>query len=143
DLKKASDHLWLHGKGLKVSSVTITDAQGDTHAGKYDGAVTGDAERAGVARVDFGTTLQPQKIKLKFEFTAPYNKTLQDYYKVVFAGDAYLQTQMEPISARLAFPCFDEPGFKAPLNLSLTIPEADKAVANTAEVGEKPAGHGW
>jgi alanyl aminopeptidase len=143
DLKKASNYVWLHGKDLKVSSVTVTDAHGKTHAGKYDGAVTPGAEKAGIARVDFGTTLQPQKIKLKFDFTAPYNRTLQGYYKVVFAGDAYAMTQMEPISARLAFPCFDEPGFKAPLNLSLTIPDADKAVANAAETGSKPAGAGW
>ena len=143
DLKKAANHLWLHGKDLKVSSVTITDAHGRTRAGKYDGDVTAEAEKAGVARVDFGATLQPQKLKLKFGFTAPYNGTLQGYYKVVFAGNAYLQTQMEPISARLAFPCFDEPGFKVPLNLSLTIPAADKAVANAAETGSKPAGAGW
>lgn len=143
DLKKASSYLWLHGKDLKVSSVTITDAHGRTQVGKYDGAVTPAAAQAGVARVDFGTTLQPQRIKLKFDFSAPYNATLQGYYKVVFAGDAYLQTQMEPISARLAFPCFDEPGFKAPLTLSLTIPAADKAVANAAETGSKPAGAGW
>jgi alanyl aminopeptidase len=143
DLKQASNYLWLHGKDLKVSSVTVTDAHGKTHAGKYDGAVTKDAEQAGVARVDFGATLQPQKIKLTLAFTAPYNGTLQGYYKVVFAGNAYLQTQMEPISARLAFPCFDEPGFKAPLSLTLTIPDADKAVANAAETGSKPAGAGW
>ncbi len=143
DLKKAANHLWLHGKDLKVSSVTITDARGHTHTGRYEGAVTKDAEQAGVARVDFGRTLQPQKIKLKFDFTAPYNKTLQGYYKVVFAGNAYAMTQMEPISARLAFPCFDEPGFKAPLTLSLTIPAADKAVANAPKTGDKPAGQGW
>ena len=143
DLKKAANHLWLHGKDLKVSSITITDAKSRAHTGKYEGAVTDDAGKAGVARVDFGTTLQPQKIKLKFDFTAPYNSTLQGYYKVVFAGNAYLQTQMEPISARLAFPCFDEPGFKAPLTLSLTIPDADKAVANAPQTGDKPAGTGW
>ena len=143
DLKKASSYVWLHGKDLEVSSVTVTDARGRTHAGKYDGAVTKEAGQAGVVRVDFGATLQSQKIKLKFDFTAPYNGTLQGYYKVVFAGDAYLQTQMEPISARLAFPCFDEPGFKAPLNLSLTVPDVDKAVANAAQTGSKPAGAGW
>jgi alanyl aminopeptidase len=143
DLKKASNYLWLHGKDLKVSSVTVTDAAGHQHTGNYHGAVTRKAEQAGVARVDFGSTLQPQKIKLKFEFTAPYNKTLQGYYKVVFAGNAYAMTQMEPISARLAFPCFDEPGFKAPLTLSLTIPDADKAVANAARTGDRPAGKGW
>jgi alanyl aminopeptidase len=143
DLKKPSSHLWLHGKDLKVSQVTITDAAGRVHAGSYNGKVTKDAEDAGVARVDFGTVLAPQKLKLKFVFAASYNQTLQGYYKVVFAGNAYAMTQMEAISARLAFPCFDEPGFKAPLTLSLTIPDADKAVANAAETGSKPAGKGW
>ncbi len=143
DLKQASNYLWLHGRDLKVASVTVTDAKGHTHVGKYDAAVTPQAEHAGVARIDFGTTLAPQKITLKLDYSAPYNQTLQGYYKVTFAGNAYLQTQMEPISARLAFPCFDEPGFKAPLTLSLTIPEADKAAANAAEVGEKPASKGW
>lgn len=143
DLKQAANHLWLHGKDLKVSRVVVTDAHGKTHTGKYDGAVTKAAEQAGVARVGFGTTLQPQKIELTLDFMAPYNQTLQGYYKVVFAGNAYAMTQMEPISARLAFPCFDEPGFKAPLDLSLTIPDADKAVANAAESGSQPAGKGW
>src|SRR6185312_12176345 len=103
-LKQASDHLWLHGKDLKVTTVTVTDAAGKAHTGKYDGAVSKDAGRAGVARIDFG-------------------ETLQGYYKVVFAGDAYAMTQMEPISARFAFPSFDEPGFKAPLTLRLTVPD--------------------
>jgi alanyl aminopeptidase len=143
DLRKPSNYLWLHGKDLKVSSVTITDAAGHKLTGTYNGAVTPQAEQAGIARVDFGSTLQPQKLELRFVFAAPYNQTLQGYYKVVFAGDAYAMTQMEPISARLAFPCFDEPGFKAPLNLSLTIPDADKAVANAAQTSERAADKGW
>ncbi len=142
-LKQAADHLWLHGKDLKVASVTVTDAAGKAYAGKYDGAASKDAERAGVARIDFGATLQPQKLELAIDFTAPYNQTLQGYYKVVFAGDAYAMTQMEPISARFAFPSFDEPGFKAPLTLSLTIPDVDQAVANAPQASSKPAGQGW
>ncbi|TAN07707.1 MAG: M1 family peptidase [Rhodanobacteraceae bacterium] len=143
NLKRESSYLWLHGKDLQVSRVTVTDARGHVHAGKYVADATKAAEQAGVARVDFAATLQPQRIKLAFVFTAPYNQTLQGFYKVVFAGNAYAMTQMEPISARLAFPCFDEPGFKAPLTLSLTIPDADKAVANAAEASDKPAGKGW
>jgi alanyl aminopeptidase len=143
NLKKASKYLWLHGKDLKVSKVTVIGANGARRAGKYDDDVTSAAKKAGVSRIDFGTLLQPQTLALKIAFSAPYNKTLQGYYKVVSAGHAYLQTQMEPISARLAFPCFDEPGFKAPLSLSLTIPDADKAVANAAQARDKPARKGW
>ncbi|MGH9809618.1 MAG: M1 family metallopeptidase, partial [Terriglobia bacterium] len=139
DLKKPSDHLWLHGKELKVSEVTVTDAQGKAHTGKYTQA---DAD-AGVARIDFGAALQPQNLQLKITFNAPYNQTLEGFYKVTFAGDDYAMTQMEPISARYAFPCFDEPDFKTPMTLTLTIPADDKAVANTAQAKEAPASSGW
>ena len=138
DLKRPSDHLWLHGKSLKVSSVTITDATGHARAGKYDEV----APTVGVARIEFGSTLPSQEVTLKITFSASYNQALQGYYKVLFADNAYAMTQMELISARLAFPCFDEPGIKVPLTLSLTIPNADKAVANTAQASDRPSGKG-
>ena len=47
-LTQASDHLWLDGADLKVSKVTITDAAGKAHAGKY---VAVDAERSEERRV--------------------------------------------------------------------------------------------
>ena len=139
DLKRPSDHLWLHGKSLKVSSVTITDATGHARAGKYDEV----APTVGVARIEFGSTLPSQEVTLKITFSASYNQALQGYYKVLFADNAYAMTQMELISARLAFPCFDEPGIKVPLTLSLTIPNADKAVATTAQASDRPSGKGW
>src|SRR5574337_597133 len=138
-LARASDHLWLDGKDLKVSKVTITDAAGKTHQGRY---VDVDP-RAGVVRVDFGSTLQPQELSLKFEYRAPLNAQLQGLYKVSARGQPYAMTQMEPISARYAFPSFDEPGFKTPFDISLTIPDNEVGVANTRQVAEAPAGKGW
>jgi alanyl aminopeptidase len=139
DLKKPSDHLWLHGKDLHVTAVSVSDAHGHEHSGRYREAVP----QAGLARIDLGEVLEPQRLTLTLAFTAPYNATLQGFYKVMFAGRAYAMTQMEPISARLAFPCFDEPGFKAPLTLSLTIPDADAAVANTVLASQKKQAGGW
>jgi len=139
DLKKPSDHLWLHGKDLRVTNVSLSDAHGHQHSGHYREAVP----QAGLARIDLGEVVEPQRLTLTIGFDAPYNATLQGYYKVMFAGRAYAMTQMEPISARLAFPCFDEPGFKAPLTLSLTIPDADAAVANTVLASQKKNPGGW
>jgi cytosol alanyl aminopeptidase len=138
-LSQASDHLWLHGHDLKVSKVTVTDAAGKAHQGKYTVA----AEKEGVARIDFGGKLDPQELTLAIEFTAPLNKQLQGLYKVTHEGVPYAMTQMEPVSARYAFPGFDEPSFKTPFDLSLTIPAADVGIANTKQVKEEKAGEGW
>lgn len=137
-LSQASDFIWLHGKELKVSKVTVTDAAGKKHAGKYTVA----AEKEGVARIDLGAKLEGE-ITLAIEFTAPLNKQLQGLYKVSHEGVPYAMTQMEPVSARYAFPGFDEPSFKVPFDLSLTIPSDDQGVANTAQIKEEKAGAGW
>ncbi|HBK45198.1 MAG TPA: aminopeptidase [Xanthomonadaceae bacterium] len=138
-LKQASDHVWLHGKQLAVDKATLTGAGGKPMAVRY---VEADA-RAGVVRVDFGKLLQPQELTLEIAYRAPLNQQLQGLYQVRYQGHAYAMTQMEPVSARYAFPGFDEPGFKTPFDLSLTVPEGDQALANTAEVSSVPAGKGW
>jgi cytosol alanyl aminopeptidase len=138
-LKQASDHVWLHGKQLQVGAATVTIAGGKPAAARY---VQADPQ-TGVARVEFGKVLQPQTLTLEIAYRAPLNQQLQGLYQVRYQGLAYALTQMEPVSARYAFPGFDEPAFKTPFDLSLTVPDADKALANTAEVSSTPAGKGW
>jgi cytosol alanyl aminopeptidase len=48
----------------------------------------------------------------------------------------YLFTQFEETDARRAFPCFDEPGFKTPWQITLHVKSEDKAFANTPQVSE-------
>src|SRR5262249_23245827 len=44
--------------------------------------------------------------------------------------------------ARRGFPCFDEPGFKIPWDLELTVPEGLLAFANTSPLEERPVDGG-
>ena len=53
-------------------------------------------------------------------------------------GNSYLYTQFEPTDARRAFPCFDEPSFKSPWQISLRVPASMMAFSNTAEVSSTP-----
>jgi len=138
-LARASDHVWLDGSELNVSKVTVTDASGKTWPATY----TSVEPKAGVARVDFGRSLAPQQLTLRFDYSAPLNAQLQGLYKVTAKGKPYTITQMEPISARFAFPSFDEPGFKTPFDISITVPASETAVANTRQVKETPAADGW
>lgn len=51
-------------------------------------------------------------------------------------GHTYLYTQFESIDARRAYPCFDQPNFKTPWQITLHVLQEDKAVSNTREVSE-------
>jgi len=64
------------------------------------------------------------------------DKDSQGLFRQQEGGEWYAFTQFESISARQAFPSFDEPGWKVPWNLSLTIPQAMTAVASSPMVRE-------
>ncbi len=54
-------------------------------------------------------------------------------YRVSEEERWYGFTQFESTDARRAFPCFDEPGFKVPFDLSITTPKGMIAVTNSPE----------
>ena len=63
-------------------------------------------------------------------------------------GAWYAMTQFESTGARLAFPAFDEPGWKLPWTLTLTVPQALLAVSNMPALpatpdSRDPAPPGW
>src|SRR5258706_217985 len=60
-------------------------------------------------------------------------------------GEWYVVSQFESISARRAFPCFDEPGWKTPWRLTIDAPAAEVVVSNTPETraSAAPARAGW
>jgi alanyl aminopeptidase len=135
-LAKATDHVWLHGLDLTVSRVAITDAAGKAHTGTYT------AEPDGVAKVSFDGQLAAQEIQVTLDYTAPFNEKLEGLYKVKVENDSYAMTQMEAISARNAFPGFDEPRFKTPFDITLTVPKDDAVMANTLPKNEQASADG-
>ncbi|WP_230427399.1 M1 family metallopeptidase [Collimonas humicola] len=139
ELKQAADHLWLHGQDLSVGKVSLADSANHVHAAQYKVA----AKKEGVATVEFGQTLPAGRYRMTLEYSAPFNQQLEGVYKVSSQGAPYVITQMEAISARYAFPGFDEPSFKTPFTLSLTVPESQVAVANTRQVAEQKLDKGW
>ncbi|XP_043065120.1 aminopeptidase Ey-like [Drosophila ficusphila] len=63
--------------------------------------------------------------ELSVSFSAELQDQLKGYYRSSYVDPAHNETrwisitQFEPTSARLAFPCFDEPGYKAPFVITL------------------------
>ncbi len=75
--------------------------------------------------------------KLHFEYSGKVSPKSSEGIFQGRDGDLnYLFTQFEEIDARRAFPCFDEPGFKNPWQITLHVKSGDKAFANTPQVSE-------
>ncbi|MBL4910185.1 MAG: M1 family metallopeptidase [Alteromonadaceae bacterium] len=137
-IKKATKSFYLNGKELTINSVNITDRQGKK--------ITAKAEKTtveGVLRVSTDKTLSAGNYQITFTYNAPFNENLEGLHRVKDGGIYYAFTQMESISARLAFPSFDEPRFKTPYDMNLTVPENLIAVANTEETHTSKASKGW
>ena len=69
-------------------------------------------------------------------------KSSAGLFQLQDAGRWYLYTQFQPTDARRAFPCFDEPRFKAPWRVTLLVPKDQVALANSPEKARTDAGNG-
>jgi aminopeptidase N/puromycin-sensitive aminopeptidase len=82
------------------------------------------------ATFTFPKEIGPGKLVLNIHFTGILNDKLRGFYLSKTARRNYAVTQFEATDARRAFPCFDEPAFKATYDISLTIDLADTAISN-------------
>ncbi len=133
-----SSSLWIHGQNLAVSEVSATGEDGARIEGRWTQV---DAEE-GVARLAFERPVGPGAVRLHLVWTAPFDETLEGLYRVNVGDDAYAFTQFEPLSARRAFPSFDEPRFKTPFDVTLVVPSALGAFANSRDVESTPLPEG-
>ncbi|XP_030374192.1 aminopeptidase N-like [Scaptodrosophila lebanonensis] len=80
--------------------------------------------------------LQAAFYVIKLQFWAPLNRNLFGYYVSSYKDmetneTSYISvTQFEPADARCAFPCFDEPHFKATFDIILGHPSDFNALSN-------------
>lgn len=133
ELASPQETVWLHGKDLRVSSVTATPATGGAPVqGRWE-----QVEKDGVARITFPEPLAAGRHDLTIAYSADYDRRLRGIYKTTEDGRSYLFSQFQAISARLAWPGFDEPRFKTPFDIILTVKEGHEAVTTTPLAAEE------
>ncbi len=80
------------------------------------------------------------KAKLKISFNGLHNDKMSGFYRSSYNYEGkehyFMTTQFEAADARRAFPCFDEPEFKATYELSLLINSNLKAISNMPILSE-------
>jgi alanyl aminopeptidase len=134
DVQQPHATLWLHARGLSVKKA-VAKSGGASIDGVF--AIVDDVE--GLATLTLPRPVSGA-VTLHLEFDGPFHDDLDSLYRVKAGDDWYAFTQFEPLAAREAFPCFDEPGFKIPFDVVITHPSALKAIGNTRPVKDEAAG---
>jgi aminopeptidase N len=132
NIKQPVKSITLNAAEIKFESVTIY-ANGQ----KQTASVFLDLDKQ-QATFTFPETLPAGSATLSIRYTGILNNELRGFYLSKTARRNYAVTQFEPTDARRAFPCFDEPAFKATFDVSLVVDAKDTAISNGQIVSDKP-----
>ena len=129
-LQKAQSEIWLNGKDLAIERATI-DFGGKTHKARAQ-SIAGE-----FIRLKADQPVGPGRALLSIRYRAPLSdKVASGPFRRQVEGRWYAFTVFTPIDARRAFPCFDEPRFKTPWEMSIRVRRGDEAFANAPKTGE-------
>jgi puromycin-sensitive aminopeptidase len=128
----------LNAAELEFKTVSIEPPAGKA----LQGDVTLDGENEQAA-LDFRETLTPGPWELRISFSGVLNDKLHGFYRSTYKDNngqekPLASTQFESTDARRAFPCWDEPAFKAVFQPTLVIDQGLTAISNTRVVRETP-----
>ena len=122
----------LHAVGLQFETVSV-----GTGASAQPATITLD-DNAQTATLTVARTLAPGPTEIHARYTGVLGDSLRGLYLSRGTTRNYAVTQFESTDARRAFPCFDEPAFKATFTLTLTIDRGDTAISNGRIVSDTP-----
>jgi aminopeptidase N len=131
-LRAPATSITLNAADIKFGMVTLT-AQGRPQTA----TVTLDPARE-MAVLTVARLIPAGTATIDIAFEGVLNDKLRGFYLSKSHGRKYAVTQMEATDARRAFPCFDEPAYKATFDISLTIDGKDTAISNGPVVANKP-----
>jgi alanyl aminopeptidase len=130
DVREPTDVIWLNVRALTIDAAQLS-AEGRKQAAKVQ---TSAGEFAGFAAT---SAIPAGPAQLRIEYHGAFNKLDSDgLFMLQDGGERYVYSDFEPTNARKAFPCFDEPNFKAPWQLTLHVNKSDTAVSNTPAQSE-------
>jgi len=134
EVHKEVDEISLHADGIEISSVGLG----------LNGVPIPVTYSIGEDMLTLVSTqtLVPGKYSLVIDFSNQFNRQSVGLYRMETDGTGYAFTQFEATDARKAFPCFDEPVFKIPFQMTITAREGDEVVTNTPLVSESRQ-DGW
>ena len=140
EVTESVDEIVLHAAELEISNVVLEPV--DLAGVAAVGAAVHIDDDSESATLMADSTIAPGLWELTCTFTGSLNDKLVGFYRSTFVDDegetqTIATTQFQAPHARRAFPCFDEPDFKATFTVTLVVAEGLLAVSNTGETGRE------
>ena len=142
EVVEPTDRVMLNAIELDIHEAWLDrGGEGRVHAVvEYD-------EPAQRAALNLAEPLTAGRWELRCRFSGILNDQLRGFYRSTFTDmdgqeQVIATTQFEATDARRAFPCWDEPDFKATFGITLVVPDHLMAVSNGAEIQRGPSGSG-
>ncbi len=127
EVVEAVDQIVLNAIELEIHSVSVG-------GNPCEFSLDDDTERLFIdAAIGAGTT------SIEIAFTGVLNDKLRGFYRSTYTDDDGVEqviacSQMQATDCRRAFPCFDEPDFKATFGITLVVDDGLLAVSNSPEL---------
>ncbi|WP_041856320.1 M1 family metallopeptidase [Candidatus Korobacter versatilis] len=128
----ATDAIVLNALELEIKSATVTVAGKELTA-----SVTADAENETVT-LHVPSQLTVGSATIHIGYTGRLNDKLRGLYRSEANNRRYAVSQFEAVDARVAFPSFDEPSYKATFDITTVVDQGDTAISNGRIVSDEP-----
>jgi puromycin-sensitive aminopeptidase len=143
EVAEATSQITLHSLDLVLGAASLSAPSVTYRSGEpsYDAQFN-------TATFAFDEVLPVGPAVVEIAFTGVLNDLLVGFYRSTFTdanGETRViaTTQFEHSDARRAFPCWDEPSFKATFEVNLTVPSELAAYSNSPETSSTDLGNGW
>jgi puromycin-sensitive aminopeptidase len=140
---QSTSQITLHALDLVLGAASLS-----APAVSYRSSEATYDEEFNTATFSFDEALPVGEATLEIAFTGVLNDLLVGFYRSTFTdadgqNHTIATTQFEHSDARRAFPCWDEPSFKATWQVNLTVPTHLAAYSNSPETSSTDLGNGW
>lgn len=138
-----TDVIKLNSVDLDILSAELIEDDGN----KISASIELDDNDTQIATITLNGTARIGTATLHLTFSGILNDKLAGFYRSTFKDDEGVErviatTQMEATDARRAFPCWDEPEFKAVFGVTLIIDDGLSAFSNGAVKDSTELGNG-
>ncbi|XP_048524081.1 aminopeptidase N [Dendroctonus ponderosae] len=139
NVSEASTNVTLHSVGLSIVAVNVMNINNESISVKDVRSL----ERKQFIVIDLdGVVEAGQQYQIYIKFKGVLNDMLQGFYRSSYVEQNVTKwiaaTQFQATDARRAFPCFDEPAFKAKFQINIARLKNMTAISNMPKIDTTP-----